>query len=98
MPQHEKATVEVAKWLVAATILTIPPWPISSDEKNSIVEEASKLAIQAQNRRKALAGAPVGRPSVCQLASSPSLKIDSPIQDAVSLEFCLLDLLSDLRY
>ena len=41
-----------------------------------MVEEAWKLAIEAQDRQQALAGAPVGMPSVCQLPGSPFLKID----------------------
>jgi len=41
-----------------------------------MVNEAWKLAIEAQDRLRALAGAPVGTPSVCQLPGGPSLKID----------------------
>jgi len=52
-----------------------------------MVEEAWKLAIEAQDRQRALAGAPAGTPSVCQLPSGPSLKIDPQTQVAVSLGF-----------
>jgi len=41
-----------------------------------MVEEAWKLAIEAQDRQEAFAGAPAGTPSVCLLPSGPSLKID----------------------
>jgi len=71
-----------------ATVFTKTPWPILSDGKYSMVEEAWKLAIEAQDRQWALAGAPAGTPLVCQLPSGPSLKIDPQTQDAVSLGFC----------
>jgi hypothetical protein len=73
-----------------AIVFTKTPWPILSDEKYSMVEEAWKLAIEAQDRQRALAGAPVGTPSVCQLPGGPSLKIDPQTREAVSLEFCLM--------
>jgi hypothetical protein len=50
-----------------------------------IVDEAWQLAIEAQDRQQQLAGAPVGDPSVCQLPSGPSLKIDPQTQEAVSV-------------
>jgi len=53
-----------------------------------MVEEAWKLAIEAQDCQWALAGAPVGTPFVCQLPGGPSLKIDPQTREAVSLEFC----------
>jgi len=55
-----------------------------------MVEEAWKLAIDAQDRQRALAGAPVGTPSVCQLPGGPSLKIDPQTREAASLGFCLI--------
>jgi len=57
-------------------VFTNNPWPIISDDKYSMVEKASKLAIDAQDCQRALAGAPVGTPSVCQLPGGPSRKID----------------------
>jgi len=45
--------------------------------------------IEAQDHQRAIAGAPVGTPSVCQVPGSPSLKIDLRTREAVSLEFCL---------
>ena len=90
VPQHQKATFEVAKRFMEAIVFTKTPWPILSDEKYSMVEEAWKLAIEAQDRQRALAGAPVGTPSVCQLPGGPSLKIDPQTREAVSLEFCLM--------
>ena len=85
VPQHQKATFEVAKRFMEAIVFTKTPWPIISDEKYSMVDEAWQLAIEAQDRRRALAGAPVGAPSVCQLPGGPSLKIDPQTRDAVSV-------------
>jgi len=50
-----------------------------------MVDEAWKLAIEAQDHQQALAGTPVGTPSVCQLPSGPSLEIDLQTRDAVSV-------------
>jgi len=50
-----------------------------------MVDEAWKLAIEAQDRQWALADAPVGTPSVCQLPGGPSPKIDPQTQEAVSV-------------
>ena len=66
-----------------AIVFTKTPWPIISDEKYWMVDEAWKLAIEAQDRQRALAGAPVGTPSVCQLPGGPSLKIDPQTREAV---------------
>jgi len=55
-----------------------------------MVEEDWKLPIEAQDCQWALAGAPVGTPSVFQLPSGPSLKIDPQTQEAVSLDFWLM--------
>jgi len=73
-----------------AIVFTKTPWPILSNDKYSMGEEAWRLAIVAQNRLWALAGAPAGTPSVCQLPSVPSLKINPQKQDVVSLGFCLM--------
>jgi hypothetical protein len=59
-----------------AIVFSKTPWPIISNKKYSMVDEAWQLAIEAQNRQPALAGAPVGAQSVCQLANGPSLIID----------------------
>jgi len=90
VPQHQKATFEVAKRFMEAIVLTKTPWPIISDEKYSMVDEAWQLAIEAQDRQRALASAPVGTPSVCQLPGGQSLKIDPQTQEAVSVNsvFC----------
>jgi len=88
--QHQKATCEVAKRFMEAMILTITPGSILSDDKNAMVEELWNLAIEAQDRQRALAGAPVDTPSVCQLPSRQSLKIDPQTREAVSLKFCLM--------
>jgi len=50
-----------------------------------MVDEAWKLAIEAQDRQRPLAGAPVGTPSVCQLPGGPSLKIDPQTGEAISV-------------
>ena len=49
VPQHQKATFEVAKRFMEAIVFTKTPWPIISDEKYSMVDEAWKLAIEAQD-------------------------------------------------
>jgi len=83
VPQHHNATFEVAKRFMEAIVFTKTPWPISSDEKYSMGDEAWKLAIEAQDRQRALAGAPVGTPSVCQLPGGRSLQIDPQTQEAI---------------
>jgi len=50
-----------------------------------MVDEAWKLAIEAQDRQQVLAGAPVGTASVCQLPGGPSLKIVPQTREAVSV-------------
>jgi hypothetical protein len=47
-----------------AIIFTKTPWLILSDDKYSTVEDAWKLAIEAQEHQQALADAPAGTPSV----------------------------------
>jgi hypothetical protein len=76
VPQYQKATFEVAKRFMEAIVFTKTPWQIISDKKYSMVDEAWQLAIEAQDHQWALAGDPVGAPSVCQLPGGPSLKID----------------------
>ena len=85
VPQHQKATFEVAKQFMEATIFTKTPWPIISDEKYSMVDEAWKLVIEAQHCQRALARTPVGTPSVCQVPSCPSVKNDPQTREAVSV-------------
>jgi len=59
-----------------------------------MVDEALQLAIEAQDRQRALAGAPVGAPvgapSMCQLPGRPSLKINPHTREAVCVNsvFC----------
>jgi len=83
-----------------AIVFTKTPWPILSNAKYSIVGEAWKLAIEAQDRQQALKGAPVGTPSGCQLPGSRSLEIDLETHKAVRLWLCviLLYLISDIDY
>jgi hypothetical protein len=75
-----------------AIIVTKTPWPIISDEMYSMVDKAWQLAVEAQDRQQALAGTPVGSPSVCQLPSGGSLIIDPQTGEAVSVYsvFCSL--------
>jgi len=93
VPQHQEATFEIAKWFMEAIVFTKTPWPIISNEKFSMVDEAWQLAIEAQDCQRVLAGAPVGTPSVCQLPSGPSLTIDPQTREAVSVnsDFCSLN-------
>jgi len=65
-----------------------------------MVEEAWKVAIEAQDYQQALAGAPVVMLYVCHLPSSPSLKIDPQTWEAVCLGFSLMVLyqISDTNY
>jgi hypothetical protein len=44
---HQKATFELVKRFMEAIVFTKTPWPIVSDVKYSMVEEAWKLAIEA---------------------------------------------------
>ena len=74
VPQHQKGTFEVAERFMEAIVFTKNPGPIIFDDKYSMVEEAWKLAIEAQDRQRALAGAPIGPPSMFQLPGGPSLK------------------------
>jgi hypothetical protein len=83
VPQHQRATFEVAKRFMEAIVFTKTPLPIISDEKGSMVDKAWKLAIEAQDQQLALAGAPVGTQSVCQLPDGPSLKIDPQTREVV---------------
>jgi len=98
IPQYQKATFEVAKMFMEAIVFTKNLWPIISDEKYSMVEEAWKLAIEAQDHQWALAGSPVAAPSVCQLLGGPSFKIDPQTRKAGSLEFCLILLYQTYGY
>jgi len=55
-----------------------------SDKKDLIVDKYWKLAIDGRDRQRMLVAAPVGPPSVCNLPSSPSLKIYLQTQDVVN--------------
>jgi hypothetical protein len=87
--------------MFAEAILFIKcPQPISFNDKCLMVEQPYKLDIEAQDHLRALAGAPVGMPSLCQLPSGPSLKIDLQTHKAVGLGICLmlLNQISDISY
>jgi len=98
VPQHQKATFEVVKRFMKGIVLTKTPGPILSDDKYSMVEEAWKLAIEAQDCQWALAGALVGTRFLCQLPSGPSLKIDPQTRQAVSFESCSMLLYQTYGY
>jgi len=83
--QHNTATSEVAKLFMEAVVFTKTTWPFISDEKYLMVDEAWQLAFEAQDHQQALAGAPVGTPSVCRLPSGPSHEIDRQTREAVSV-------------
>jgi hypothetical protein len=92
VPQYQKAKLEVAKMFTEPNVFTKIPWQMLSNDKYSMVEEALKLAIEAQHRLGALAGTPIDTPSVCQMPGGSSLKIDPQTREAVTLEFCVMPL------
>jgi len=98
VPHYQTATFEIAKCFMEAVLVTMTPLALFSDEKWQMVEEAWKLPINAQNRQQELAGTSVGSPSVSEVPSGPSLSINMRTWEDVSLEFCLMLLLSDLQY
>jgi hypothetical protein len=90
VPQLQKGSFEVAKRFMEAIDFTKTPLPILSDDKYSMVEKASKLAIEAQDHQRVLAGTSVGMLSVCQMPGGPSLKRDPQTREAVSHKVCLM--------
>jgi hypothetical protein len=88
--KNQKATFEVAKRFMAAIILTMTSWLILCDDKYWMIENAWKLAIEAQDCQQALEGAAIGMPSVCQFPGGPSMKIELHTSDTVSLGFCFM--------
>jgi len=84
VPQYQKATFELVKQLLEAVVFTLTPWPFIADEKYSMVDEAWKPAIKAQDPKRAVAGVPLGTPSVWELSGGPSLNIDPQTREAVS--------------
>jgi len=85
IPQHQKATSKVAKLFMQSIVFTMTPWPIIFNEKYSMVDEARKLAVEAQNHQQRLASAPVGTPSVSQLTGGPSVIIICQTREALSV-------------
>jgi len=90
IPQHQKATFEVAKMFMEVIVFTKTPWPILPNDNHTMVGEAWKLAIEAQDAQRALAAASVGTPSVCPFPGGPSPKIGRQTRQAVCLELCLM--------
>jgi len=88
--QQQDTTFEVAKRFMGAIVFTKTHSLISFNDQYLMVEDAWKLAIEGQDRQRAIAGAPIGTPSVCQLTGGPSHKINQQTREAVSLEFCLI--------
>jgi len=85
VPPHQKVTFEVAKQFMEAMVFTKTPWPIISDEKYLMVDNAWQQAIEAQDRQRALAGGPVDTLSVCQFLVGPSHTIDQQTREALSV-------------
>jgi len=87
VPQHQKATVEVARRFMEAFLFMKTPWAILFDDKYTMLEEGLNLAIVAQDRQQVVAASPVSTQLVCELPSRPSLKIDRQTGTAPSLGF-----------
>jgi hypothetical protein len=49
VPQHKMATFEVEKRVMEEIVFTKNPWPIISDEKYLMVDEAWQRAIETQD-------------------------------------------------
>jgi hypothetical protein len=65
-----------------------------------MADDTWKLSFATQNHQQASAGASPDSPLMCQLPSSPTFKIDSQPQHALSHRFCLklLNLTSNTDY
>jgi hypothetical protein len=59
-----------------ATVFTMNPSPILSNDMHWMVEEAWKQAVEYQDHQRALEGVPVDAPSVYQMSGGPTLKIN----------------------
>jgi hypothetical protein len=68
-----------------AFVFSMTRCPTNPDEKYMMADDAWRVAIEAQDHQWALAVAPVGAPSVCQLPGGPSLKIDLQTREAVGI-------------
>jgi hypothetical protein len=84
---HQNITFELVKRLMERIIIAWTPWPIISNDKHPMAENAWKLAIDVQDCQWVSAGACIGTPSGWQLPHSPALEIDLPRLEAVSREF-----------
>ena len=76
VPQHQNGAFEVGKRFMETVVFTKTPLQIFSNHKHLIIEDASNCAAEGPNCQRALAGTPVVIPSVCQLPSSSTHKID----------------------
>lgn len=85
-----KATVELAKTFMEATVFTMNPSPILSNDMHWMVEEAWKQAVEYQDHQRALEGVPVDAPSVYQMSGGPTLKINWQTWQAEWPEYCLM--------
>ena len=92
VPHHQKDTSEIPKGFMRAIVCTKTSGPIFSDDKYSMVEAVWKFANESQDHQWAMAGAPVGIPSVCQLTGGSSLTIDPQTRVAICLTLYLLPL------
>jgi hypothetical protein len=66
-------------------VCTKNPWQVSSDDWNSMVDAAWKLAIKAQDCQYTWVTASVVSLCVSQLRSGLSLTLDAQTDDAVSV-------------
>jgi len=83
VPEHSKATFPAAKRCLKAKEFTKTLRAIISIDTYSIVDEAWKLAIEAQYHQRVLASPAAGAPLVCQLPGGPSLQIDPQTLESV---------------
>jgi hypothetical protein len=70
---------------MASIVFTKIVWPIISDEKYLMVDDACQLAIETQDHQQAVAGAPVDVSSVCHLPGCLSLQISPQTREAESV-------------
>lgn len=82
---YQKAACEIVKRFMTAIVFTKTPLPIMSHEEYSIVNNASKLDINAQDDQQVFAGASAASPSVCQFPRCPWCKINLQTKEAVNI-------------
>jgi hypothetical protein len=73
--QHQKAFFEISKRFMDVIVFPKTHWLIISNEQYPMSDETWKLAIEAHDHLRAVAGGSVGTPSGRQLPSGSSRKI-----------------------